>query len=369
MNGHLVIADISGYTRFLTESELEHANGILEDLLNAVIAAVNAPLTMSSVEGDAVLLYGSMPGGTIGQSVVDSVEHLYVAFRSALETMVLNTTCQCNACVNIKGLGLKIVMHCGEFAVSTLGGRESLTGPDVILAHRLLKNSVVEATGITDYLLVTQACVSDLGIESMVEGWQRHSEEYDHVGKVGSYVSNLEDIWEFTRRQTEVKVVEGDAWFAVQSHTSAPVGVVWDFMLDPVKRTEWLGANSSEVKGTEGGRLGPGTEYHCAHGPNNDISIIAIVDMRTHDYMTQTVSFAPGAAFNWTDYVVPSGQGSRVVSVGGYPFDAESGEALSEEERQAFGERALDLYQAQVDRLTSMASQAVGQPADESNLD
>lgn len=32
MQGHLVIADISGYAQFLTTSELEHANGIIGEL-------------------------------------------------------------------------------------------------------------------------------------------------------------------------------------------------------------------------------------------------------------------------------------------------------------------------------------------------
>lgn len=359
MNGHLVIADISGYTRFLTESELDHANGILEELLNAVIAAINAPLTLSSIEGDAVLLYGETRQGTIGQSVVDSVERLYTSFASALETMVLNTTCQCNACVNINTLGLKIVMHCGEFALSSIGGRETLTGPDVILIHRLLKNNVIADTGISDYLFVTEACVADLGIEAIVSGWTPHSERYELVGRVSGYVSSLQDMHQFKRSQNEDKVVERDAWFTVQAHTSAPVGIVWDHMIDPIKRTDWIDANDSELKGTQEGRIGPGTEYHCAHGPNNDIAIIAIIDMRVHEYMTQTAPFGPGVAFKWTDYVVPSGEGARVISIAGPPFDVESGETLPEEFLNGHLEGFRQIYQKQVDRIAEMSADAL----------
>jgi hypothetical protein len=35
--GFLVVADISGYTRFLAETELEHANGIVKDLFDSMI--------------------------------------------------------------------------------------------------------------------------------------------------------------------------------------------------------------------------------------------------------------------------------------------------------------------------------------------
>ena len=358
MQGHLVIADISGYTRFLTESELEHANGIIEDLLNAVIGSIHAPLTVSSIEGDAIFLYGTMPEGTIGQAVVDGVERLYTSFAAALETMVLNTTCQCNACANINALGLKIVMHCGEFVISNVAGRESLSGPDVILVHRLLKNHVTERTGIDDYLLVTEACVEDLGIEGMVAGWKHHDEEYEHVGEIKGYVTSLKDVWEFTRSQSQVKILQRDAWFSAEAHSSAPVGVLWDFMVDPVKRTEWIGVNDTELQGVEDGRIGPGTEYHCAHGEHNDIAIIAILDMKPLDYMTLTAQIGPGIAMNWTDYVIPSGDGSRVISYAARPYYAESGETLPDD---LLEEKLAELaagYQTQAGVLTDMASRA-----------
>ncbi len=37
INGYIVIADISGYTMFLSESELEHAQAILQSLLEIMI--------------------------------------------------------------------------------------------------------------------------------------------------------------------------------------------------------------------------------------------------------------------------------------------------------------------------------------------
>ena len=358
MNGHLVVADISGYTQFLTESELEHANGILEELLNTIIGAINAPLMLNSIEGDAVLLYGAVPEGTIGQSVIDSVERLYTSFASALETMVFNTTCQCNACVNIKSLGLKIVMHCGAFAISSVGGRETLTGPDVIILHRLLKNTVTETTGIYDYLFVTEACVADLEIESIVSGWAKHAEEYEHVGRIDGYVSSLRDVHEFRKAQLEEKVYEKDAWFTVQAHTSAPIGVVWDHMIDPVKRTDWLGANDSELKGIENGRIGPGTEYHCAHGPNNDIAVIGIVDLKAHEYLTQTAPVSPGVGFKWTDYVIASGSGARVISVAAPPFALDGDDTTVEEMKLGMLDHMTTIYQAQVDRLAEMSTAA-----------
>lgn len=315
MQGHLVIADISGYTQFLTEGELEHAHGIITDLINSVVKAIQAPLEVSSIQGDAVLMYGEAIGLS-GQTVLETVESLYVAFASALENMVLNTTCDCNACANINGLGLKIVMHCGEFIKSMVGGTETLSGPDVILVHRLLKNDVRKQTGIADYLLVTEACVEELQIQRAVAGWTVHTEEYEHVGSVKGFVSSLSDVWEFVRTQRSIKVLADDAWITWNDYSTAPPAVVWDQLIDPRKRNAWIGADHTELKGAET-RIGPGSEYHCAHG--DQLNIFAVLDMRPNEYMTLAAPFVGASAFQYTHYLVPSGAGTRIMTFAATP--------------------------------------------------
>ena len=44
--GHLVLADISGYTAFLSRTELEHAQEILTDLLKTILQRVKTLLTI-----------------------------------------------------------------------------------------------------------------------------------------------------------------------------------------------------------------------------------------------------------------------------------------------------------------------------------
>ena len=357
MFGHLVIADISGYTRFLTDNELDHANGIISELLNAVIGSIQAPLQVSGIEGDAVFMYGTMPENTSGQSVLESVELLYTSFASALETMILNTTCTCNACANIKTLGMKIIMHCGEFAKSEIGGRETLSGPDVIMAHRLLKNQVVETTGIADYMLVTQACVDDLGVQQIVAGWTEHTEMYDDVGEVTGYVSSLPDVWAFVRQQNEEKVLQRDAWIAVNAHSQAPPMVVWDHLIDPFKRTAWLNAKDNLVSGETGGRIAPGANYHCAHG-ENDVTIFSVLDMKTMDYITFVMSLGNGIGLRYTDYLIPSGNGTRIVTYASSAFSIDTGDPLPHEVLTEMAEPLTDEYEEAVKRLAQMANEA-----------
>ncbi len=360
VRGHLVIADISGYTQFLTDSELDHANGIVGDLLNSIVGAMQAPLIVSSIEGDAIFMYGEMSEGMSGQTILESVELLYCSFASALENMVLNTTCQCNACVNINSLGLKIVMHCGEYLQTTVGGITTLSGPDVIAVHRLLKNHIIESTGVEDYFLVTQACVDDLDVASMVAAWTPHSEEYEHIGVVDGYVSSLRDVWASMQLQTELKVAPADAWDTVRGQSIAPPAVIWDHVIDPQKRIAWLGAAvGMELKETEQGRVAAGTEFHCAHG-DGAITRFTVLDMHAYDYLTVMVEFAEGSLVKYTYYLMPSGGGTRVFLHAAAPM-THDGEAVPELASDEYRQAWHDMMQENVNvmtRLTDEVAQA-----------
>ena len=102
--GYLAITDITGYTAYLNESELEHAQDSLSTLLNLLIDQTKPPLTISRLEGDAVISFAIDGSILQSQSIVDLIDATYSAFKQALERMVLNTTCTCNACRNIPRL-------------------------------------------------------------------------------------------------------------------------------------------------------------------------------------------------------------------------------------------------------------------------
>jgi len=45
--GYFIITDISGYTEYLTKSELEHAHAALQGLFDAQLANIKFPLHIS----------------------------------------------------------------------------------------------------------------------------------------------------------------------------------------------------------------------------------------------------------------------------------------------------------------------------------
>jgi len=151
----LVMPDISGYTRFLHLSRFAeaHAQHIVTELLQAIIAAAAPTLTAAKVEGDAVLLYAPMDGPrarTRGQ-VADALERLIRAFYLRVDELERSNLCRCECCRHLADLDLKAVVHRGPVTAYRLGRFTELSGMPVIVTHRLLKNSAQTPR----YLLVT----------------------------------------------------------------------------------------------------------------------------------------------------------------------------------------------------------------------
>jgi hypothetical protein len=55
--GFLLIADIAGYTGYISQSELEHAQEILQTLLEVLIKNTRPPLIISCLAEDALISY------------------------------------------------------------------------------------------------------------------------------------------------------------------------------------------------------------------------------------------------------------------------------------------------------------------------
>ena len=151
----LVLADISGYTRFIRfhRVSLIHAERIVTELLESVIASTTVPLVVHELEGDAVAFYAVDDGPTsYAGDVFTHVERFIEAFRVREAELISECSmCACEACQNVGKLRLKAVLHRGEAVFGTLRQFTKVAGEDVILAHRLLKNSVPSE----EYILMT----------------------------------------------------------------------------------------------------------------------------------------------------------------------------------------------------------------------
>ena len=187
--GYLLLADISGYTFFLAQTELEHAHKAISFLLEAIVAQLGGLLTISKLEGDAVFAYieeGRLRGG---ETLLGLIDATYRAFRDEAGQLYRRRTCPCKACLAIPSLDLKFMVHYGEFVLQRVAGIQDLLGTDVNLVHRLMKNHVAESTGWKAYALFTGRGLEQMRADK--ESFVRQSEAYEHLGEVETYVMDM----------------------------------------------------------------------------------------------------------------------------------------------------------------------------------
>jgi hypothetical protein len=288
-HGYSLIADISGYTHYLSASELDHAEKILTTLLDLLIAHTRPPLIISRLAGDAVISYGLDDSFLQPQTFLESIEDTYVSFRRQIELMVRNTTCTCNACRNIGALDLKFFVHHGEFGVQKLGGHDELVGSDVNLIHRLLKNHVTERTGLSAYALYTTAAATILGLDPGAPDLVALEEEYEHLGRVEILVKDMHPVWQARRHDMQVVIPSGRALFSVATDIALPREPVWDYLLQPAHYNVLVNATRIAIVDRSHGRVGVGSSFQCYHG--DSIVPLAVVDWQPFQ---RTVTQADG---------------------------------------------------------------------------
>ncbi|OIQ97163.1 hypothetical protein GALL_208630 [mine drainage metagenome] len=181
-DAHILLADISGYTRFLHANRLTlaHATQIVSALLEAVIAAAPRPMRPHKLEGDAVLLAAWGEGADAAAPLAPAA--FFQAFYRRRAALAAANTCPCEACRQIPDLDLKIIAHHGRLLRHRVGRFEELAGPDLILAHRLLKNRVQGRR----YLLCSAEAWRVVGGHAMFAGLpvERWEEDCEGLGAV-----------------------------------------------------------------------------------------------------------------------------------------------------------------------------------------
>ncbi|MEP7136394.1 MAG: DUF2652 domain-containing protein, partial [Chloroflexota bacterium] len=282
-HGYLVIADISGYTSFVAKTELEHSHAILTELLELLVAKFQPLMTISKLEGDAVFAYAPETLFTRGETLIEFIESVYVAFRDKQVSMRRATTCTCNACINIPTLDLKFFAHHGDYIIQHVMKTRELVGSDVNLIHRLTKNHVSESTGWRAYSMLTEQCLTHL--ELKLEDAYIQMEEYEHLGEIKTYNVDLHKRYKEITDARRILIDEKDADYVLEVDFPTPPAVTWEWFQDPAKRNLWGDAHNRWYSGDRPkGRAGKGASNHCAHGKG--VSTEVTLDWRPFEYST-----------------------------------------------------------------------------------
>ena len=312
--GYLLLADISGYTAFLTGTELEHANAIVRELTTLVRIRLSPPMRFLKLEGDAVFCHADEASFEHGERLVELIEACYFDFSNRLLDMERETTCGCAACASIGSLDLKFVAHYGTYVIESEDDREDLAGPDVILVHRLLKNTVSHGGGPQAYAFLTDPCLRRVPQSFDLPS---HSESDESFGQMTGGVHDLKPVLARMReaRRVHIGSEEADLEITFGEHPYPPA-VLWQYFVDPEKRLRWQPLQTAiENQPNEQGRLGAGASSHCAHGVGGD-ALREYLDWRPYSYFTNRFTplgrgphFFPGIE---TFEFIPTDTGTRV---------------------------------------------------------
>ena len=284
--GFLTVADISGYTRFLAETELEHANGILKDLFDSMIPEFKKSVTISKFMGDAIFAHAENTAYENSQFMVDFSKRVYNSFSDKKDIIRINTDCTCNACKHMDELDLKIFVHYGEYMNQNINGNEELAGSDVNTIFRLMKNNVVDDTGIEAYLLITESALKamdlDYGSSDKMFGYK----EIEHVGKVNYLINDLFKNWQESKNNVKYFIDKDDPLLIDELSEEFCVSAEIAFLM--YTKPEWrkvnLHADKIDIFNKNGSTQGIGTKLHCHHG--DEVSKMEISDWNPGEYIS-----------------------------------------------------------------------------------
>jgi hypothetical protein len=236
----LFIPDISGFTKFVNDTEIQHSQHIIEELLEVILESNELKLSVSEIEGDAVLFYrfGDAP---TPQDIGAQTQKTFLNFHTYLRQIERDTVCRCGACRTTSNLTLKLIVHFGEIGLSQIREHQKLVGKNVILAHRLMKNDVPG----DEYLLMSTDYTDQFKGDELTEGFnwgdlQGGHTEYEHIGKVDYKfveLTVLRDKLSPVGVGTDAKKYPNP--IKATNYINAPMSVIYNIVTNLALRTEW----------------------------------------------------------------------------------------------------------------------------------
>ncbi len=186
----IFLPDISGFTEFVNKTAIEHSQHIISELLETIINSDRLQFTISEIEGDAILFYknGNIPSF---QEILDQSKEMFINFHKHLKNIEVNNVCQCGACRTASNLSLKFIAHLGNIKEVKVKEFNKLIGSDLILAHRLLKNSIPS----NEYLLLSENFLSKNSVPATpTESWIKIENNKEEIENFGLVTSNYIDF-------------------------------------------------------------------------------------------------------------------------------------------------------------------------------
>lgn len=263
--------DISGFTKFINETEIRHSSHIIQELLEIIINSNKLDLKLMEIEGDAVFFYrfGKMP---LIEEIIDQAKIIFENFHRHLIQYETRRICQCGACRAASQLTLKFIVHAGLVGSYKIKNLYKLIGKDVIVLHRLLKNRIPE----TEYLLFTERFFENLDpchlLPSNLTAMEGN-EVFDEETVLYKYVPLRS--WRTRIKREGMPSHDPDMMSVITVNTviNSSSKSVFNYMIDLSKRAHWMvGIKKTEIV-SESKLNQTGTIHKCII-ENNSVSFL-----------------------------------------------------------------------------------------------
>lgn len=269
----IFIPDISGFTNFVNRTEIEHSRHIITELLEIIINSDKCKMIVSEVEGDAVLFYKQNDLDL--HELIEQCGTTFLNFHNHLQRYESERICRCGACETASDLSLKFIVHFGEAGIIKIKNHEKLHGTDVILAHKLLKNSI----NVSEYILMSgEIDRNTLSELSSKYSWvQLHDgeDQLDDLGNVNYKYIPLNQLNKEIAPQHNLTFPDlGSRKIILESTIKAPVDVVYEYYTDFDKRIEWNEAIRKII--LQDGKLSRSGSIHSCLVGKNELDIESI---------------------------------------------------------------------------------------------
>lgn len=272
----IIIPDISGFSSFVNEVAISHAEHIIRELLEIVMDSNDLGLAVSEVEGDAVLFFkmGSFPEP---KAILQMVEKMFIRFHEHLQLYKRNRLCQCGACQTAHELNLKVIIDQGFVKQMQVKQHRKLVGPAMIAAHRLLKNRIPS----DEYLLLSERYVDYQKCLRVGEAfdwitWQQGQEYYEDMGEVSYQYSLLSPLKKRVRtpeqRQSDF-TVKNPVVLAVE--VEVPYTKAYQTLIDSSQKRYWVKGIQKVIKANEAEIDQIGSKHLCVvNGTEMDLEAV-----------------------------------------------------------------------------------------------
>jgi hypothetical protein len=176
-----------------------------------------------------------------------------------------------------------------------------LFGGEVIVIHRLLKNTVPSH----EYILATQPLLNGWP-EPLVTTFVRLPQEYPDVGVIDAAYHQLDDLRERAWKYERTQVSADEARLKASAEFDAPVATVWKLLADPELRTRWMQVERVDYEdGARGSMLG--AQYHCHHGAGAP-TVFTVIGVDEPQMLTQICPIPTGSDLYGTFVLTPIGR-------------------------------------------------------------